>query len=239
MGVTVTVDAQSSQVQLLAVGGVRIGGRLELLAPTSELPRSQYSSRPVAALVERAPVSVVAAGIVSVDGAVVCGDEVPAGRTPLLLASAAGLQLRGELPFQTMLAVEAAPAGAGATIDGARGQSRVYPATFTPGVAPDSDFEVTGLLPWQQVPEYRDSGIVQYEASGSGLRIDWQATAPDPIRGTAPDLSAGRMERWQAARNRDRVVTGASAFVRFRLQARVRSGQPLPVVERLRLVEPR
>ena len=161
------------------------------------------------------------------------------GRTPLLLASAAGLRLGGALPFQTMLAVEAAPAGAGATIDGARGQSRVYPATFTPGVAPESDFEVTGLLPWQQVPEYRDSGVVQLEASGSGLRTDWQATAPDPIRGTAPDLSAGRMGRWQAARDRDRVVTGASAFVRFRLQARVRSGQPLPVVERLRLVEPR
>lgn len=238
-GVTVTVDAQSGPVQLCATGGVRVAGALSLLAPTAPLPPGQFARQPVAALVERAPVSVVAAGLVCVEGAVVAGGEVPADRTPLLLAGAAGLELRGELPFQTVLAVETGPGPGGATIEGARGQSKVYPATFTPGLAPGSDFEVTGLLPWQQMPAHRDSGVVQLEASGAGVRAEWQVTSPDPIRGETPDLSVGRMGRWQVARDRDRVVTGASAFVRFRLQARVQSGRTLPSIERLRLVEPR
>lgn len=238
-GVTVTIDAQGEPVHLCATGGVRIAGEVRLLAPTVALPTGRFGSQPVADLVDLAPVSIVAAGDVQVLGTIAADVEITGSETSLLLASAANLRLRGTLPFQTMLVVEARSGEPGSRIDGARGQSRVYPATFTPGLASGSAFDVVGLLPWRQLPDHRDSGTLHLGGLGRGLSVEWQSTPADPIRGESPDTSAGRMGRWQAARDRDVVVAGAGAFVRLRLRATVHSGEPLPSIERLRLVEQR
>lgn len=238
-GVTVTIDAQGAPVHLCATGGVRIAGDVRLLGPTVALPTGRFGTQPVAELVELAPVSMVAAGDVQIEGQVTTDTEVESGRSALLLASAATLRLRGSLPFQTMLVVEARSGEAGSRIDGARGQSRVYPATFTPGLAPGSDFEVVGLLPWKQIPNHRDSGTLHLGNQSRGLQVEWQPTPADPIRGESPDTSAGRMGRWQSARDRDVLVVGAGAFLRIRLSTRVRSSEPLPAIDRVRLVEQR
>jgi|GEM_PF-2712367 len=238
-GVTVTVDAQGGAVQLRATGGVRVAGQLKLKSPVIALPSGRFAPRPLSDLVELAPVSVVAAGPVSVEGSIVHVGELGPTQTALLLASATGLVLNGSLPLKTMLVAESSPGASGATIEGALGPAQVYPATFTAGLAPGSAFNVEALLPWKQLPSYVDGGLLQIEAASSGLQVEWQSTPADPIRGASPDLSAGRMGRWQVVRGGDVVVTGAGGFIRLRLRAALQSGEALPTIERLRVVEQR
>ena len=237
-GVTVTVDARDVPVRLRATGGVRVRGVLRIEGPSAPLPADRVGSRPVLDLIDAAPVSVVAAGGVAVLGRIESACDLAGGETALLLASASGLELRGALPLQTMLVVEAGGGDEG-LIAGARGPSPVYPATFTPGLAPGSDFDVVGVLPWRQLPLDQDAGVLQLGDGRSAVAVDWQATTADPIRGESPDTGAGRVGRWQPARDGDVVVVGGGAFLRLRLRARVRSASGLPEIERLRLVEQR
>ncbi len=237
-GVTVTVDARGAPVRLRATGGVRIRGTLRIEGPSAALPADRVGSRPVAGLIDAAPFSVVAAGAVAVLGRVESDADLAAGRTSLLLASASALELQAVLPLQTMLVVEAGE-GSLRRISGARGSARVYPATFTPGLAAGSDFEVVGVLPWRQLPVDQDAGVLQLGDGRSTLAVDWQATSADPIRGESPDTGAGRVGRWQPARDGDVVVVGGGAFLRLRLRARVRSAAGLPEIGRLRLVQQR
>ena len=237
--VTVTVDARSGPVQLCATGGVRVVGTLALLAPCIDPPDALFSSQPAADLIEIAPVSVVAAGAVVVEGAIQREGGSGSDGAALLLAGIAGISLEGPLPPRTMLVVETRFPGAGAEIRGARGASRVYPATFTDGLAPGSSFAVAARLPWRQLPAHIDAGLLQVEHVAPGVRIDWQSTAADPISGASPDLREGRMGRWQPIRSGGVAVSGAGDFVRLRLRAELRSDAPLPEIRRLRLVQPR
>jgi hypothetical protein len=239
VGVTVTVDARSGPVQLLATGGARIAGELKLQGPTVALPDGAFGLQPVSDLIEVAPVSVVAAGPITVEGAITHGDEGLLGQSALLLASAADLRLDGRLPILTMLAVESFGNGVGGSIYGVRGSSRVYPVMFVVGLAPGASYQVEAQLPWRRLPEYLDRGVLQLEGAGEAVSVDWQAAPADPIRGTRPDLSVGRAGRWQPARDGDVVVAAAGAFLRLRLRATVASGQPIPGVDRLRIVEQR
>ena len=107
------------------------------------------------------------------------------------------------------------------------------------GLAPGASYQVEAQLPWRRLPEYLDRGVLQLEGAGEAVSVDWQAAPADPIRGTRPDLSVGRAGRWQPARDGDVVVAAAGAFLRLRLRATVASGQPIPGVDRLRIVEQR
>lgn len=241
-GVEVTIDAQDGPVRLLAAGGIRIAGSLRLLgSPTALLPR--YTQYPVAELIDAARVALVAAGDIQVGGEIKSEMAVAETQSVLLLATAGSLRLRGGLPFQTILVPDteelgtAGPAGSASRIEGVRGQTLLYQGRFTPGVARGGDFDVAGMLPWRQLPAHLDSGTLEIGGLIGDLSIVWQATAADPIRGDHPDMSPGRVGRWQPARDRDVLMVGAGRFVRLKLSTRVRHGEPLPSVDELRLVE--
>ena len=235
-GVTVTVDARAAPVRICATGGVRIGGRLRLLSSTVEVPRERFGAPPVADLADLAPVAVLAAGAVRVDGAITHQAEPQAGRCALLLAGAAGLQLFGPIPYRSMLAVDAQSS---ATVAGATGQGVLMPANYTRGLAAGATVEVVHVLPWRQVPLHCEGGKLQVEGLLDGVQLDWQSTPADPIQGTMPDVTAGRTGRWQPARDGDSLFVEAGSFVRLRLRAQVGGGAGAPEIARLRLVEAR
>ncbi|MEC9047368.1 MAG: Ig-like domain-containing protein [Planctomycetota bacterium] len=238
-GVTVTVDARAGPVRVQATRGVRISGTLALVGQTMALPDGAFRLQPVIDLVDAAPISIVAAGSIQIDGEILRRAAPAPGQSALLLASGADLKLGGALPLNTMLALESGRRGGGGSIYGVRGAARVYPVTFTYGVAPGASFVVSGMLPWRRLPEYVDGGVLQVGGVAGEVEVEWQATPADPIRGSVPDLSQGRPGRWQAARSGDVVVAGAGAFVRLRLRSTVSSDRPLPSIERLWIVEQR
>ena len=236
-GVRVTVDAQGGPVRLLACGGMRIGGDLRLIAPTASLPAGRFVTQPVRALAAAAPVALLAAGDIEVRGNIVTDTRVSESDTVLMVATCGRLALRGALPFQTVLVVEESPEGVGGGIDGPRGQSLAYPASFTYGVAAGADFAVRAVLPWRQLPPHRDRGAVRIVEPSGELTMSWQATPADAMRADRPDLTAARMGRWQTTRDGEVLGVGAGAFVRFELQAAIRSGEAMPRLRELRLVE--
>ncbi len=234
--VTVTVDASSGPVRLLATGGMRLAGSLSLNGPATALPARAFISRPVADLISSARVALVAAGDLQVYGDITSSASISESETPLLLATAGWLRLHGELPFQSVLVVDPADRG-GWHIEGVRGQSKPYPAAFTVGLAAGAEIAFQGLLPWRQLPSHLDSGVLQIGDVPSELAVEWQATAADAIRRELPDLRTDRIGRWQPARDRDVLVVGGGGFVRLKLSARVREGEILPSIRELRLVE--
>lgn len=235
-GVTISIDAQDGPVQVLATGGMRIDGKLRLLGPPTLLPPGRYT-QPVRELVTASRISLVAAGDIHVAGVIETDAIVAESQTPLLLATASTLRLQGTLPFQTILVAEARDGDTASRIVGARGQSRPYLASFTEGPAPGSDFTVEGVLPWRQLPQHLDSGLLKFAERTGDLTISWQATPADAIRGDYPDLTAGRIGRWRVARDETVVVAGIGGFVRIRLRCRVRDERPFASLRELRLVE--
>jgi hypothetical protein len=235
-GVTVTLDATAGAVRLLSCGGVRVNGTIQLMGALAPMPQLR-AAVPVAELIERVNVALVAAGDIQVNGDIVSTSVVAQSQTALLLATAGWLRLNGNLPFQSVLVAEVRNGDMRSRIEGVRGQSRPFPAFFTSGLAEGADFEVQGLLPWRQLPPHLDSGLLQIGDLAGNITIVWQATAADAIRGEHPDLTVGHIGRWQYARDNDVLFVGGGAFVRMRLTARVRSGQSLPSISELRLVQ--
>ncbi len=238
-GVTVRVDASGSPVQLLACGSVHVAGRLELLGASRPLPRPLSRQQPVRELLHLAPVAIVAAGDVTIDGAVAAA-ALPADDTTTLLVAAAGAidlrELAGDLPFHTLLARETTGERGGGIL-GVRGQSLVLDAAFTYGVPAGADFTVRGTTAWRQLPLDRDGGVVHLVQASPGLQVSWQSAPPDPVRHSEPDLSIGRVSRLQPVAGGTTIAVAAGAFVRFTLHARVRAGDVLPRLAELRLCD--
>lgn len=232
-GVTVRLDASAGPVRLLSCGSVRVGGHVEIAAAPQPLP-ARRAQQPVRELIAAAPVAVLAAGEIEIQGRVSSHAGSAGDNTCLLLASAGGLDLRGmvgELPFHTMLAFETG----GSAIQGARGQSVVFVATFSYGLADGADFVVQGVTPWRLLPPDREAGVAELVDASPGLEIRWQAAPRDPVRPTLPDLALGRVGRLQTVRDQEDIVASAGSFVRFALTARVRSEAPVPKVRELRI----
>lgn len=236
-GVEVTIDATTGPVRLLSCGGVRIEGSLQLAGPISPLPARPFMAQPVQDLIDGVRVAIVAAGDLEIRGDVQSAAAISGSETALLLATAGWLRLHGSLPFQSVLVAEARGGESSSRIEGVRGQSRPYPASFTVGLAEGANFEVEAVLPWRRLPPHLDSGMLQLGDRSGDLAIVWQATAADAIRGELPDLAEGHIGRWQYARDGDVLVAGGGAFVRLRVTGRVRHGEPLPSLSELRLVE--
>ena len=235
--VTVTVDASSGPVRLLATGGMRLEGSLGLIGPATPLPARAFISRPVADLVSGARVALVAAGDVQIYGEITSSASISESETALLLATAGWLRLHGELPFQSVLVADSRGVGSVSRIEGVRGQSKPYPAAFTVGLAAGAEITFRGVLPWRQLPSHLDSGVLQIGDVPRPFVVEWQATSADAIRRERPDLRTDRIGRWQPARDRDVLVVGGGGFVRLKLTAVVREGEPLPSIRELRLVE--
>jgi hypothetical protein len=146
------------------------------------------------------------------------------------------MDLQGELPFRSLLAIEDDGLGAASRIRGARGQTVVCTATFQFGLARGADFEVYGATSWTAFPADRDTASLRMRDASPDLRVAWQSAPPDPLHRDRPDTSGGRLGRWQPVQDGDRVDAGAGQFVRLELRARATAGHPLPTVRELRLI---
>jgi hypothetical protein len=235
-GVRVRIEPGATPVQLLACGSVHIAGELELATAAAPVPPRQLQ-HPVAELAAAVPVALLAAGEIVISGRVHTQAPPLEGTTSLLLASAATIDLRTPIPFQTLLAVEATGEGPAAAIRGARGQSIVFDPTFTYGVAPGAEFVVRAFTPWRAMPVDRDSGRAHLVEPSADLQIAWQAAPPDPSRDNQPDLTLGRVGQLQPLRDGDTIAFAPGTFVRFELSAVVRAGRPMPRVQELRLTD--
>lgn len=231
-GVKVTIDASLAPVHLVAAGGVRIAGELELLAPAGRVPVRRLQTPPIEELRDAAAIAVVAGGAICIDGRVTASADAS-----WLLASADRLVLGSELPLHTLLAFDAATESSAPAIEGPRGQSTVVPAAFTFGVPPGADFVVSGCTPWRQLPVGRDGGVLQLVDRIGDLAVAWQTAPVDSYHPELPDLGVGRISRSQLAVPESRVVVPAGAFVRFELTGRALAGRPLPGLRELRLVD--
>lgn len=235
-GVTVTIDATAGPVRLLACGSVRIGGTLQLIDRPVPLRVRRFET-PATDFLTEASIAVLAAGDVHVTGAIRTVQKTPSDGSPLTLLCAGRMYLHGELPFHTLLAIEA-PADGGVAIVGARGQAIVAPpAVFTPGVAPGADIWVRGYTPWRQLPPDRDGGTVRLVEAAPGIAAAWQGAPADPLVPGEPDRRVGRHSQPQPVLDRDPIVTGPGGFVRFELVARVLHGTPLPTVREVLLID--
>ena len=237
-GVTLHVEPGAQGAVLQVVGGVRIAGRILVRGATPRTLARRFHAQPALELAEQAPVAIVAAGPIAVAGEV--GAEPPPGRdaTSLLLASASRIdlrELRGELPFHTILAVDEAAAGERPCLLGVRGQSIVVPAVFSYGLPPGASCTVEAELPWRAMPADRAAAMLQVQGGDIRLAVAWQVAPADPLRQGQPDLTMGRVGRQQAGRNGDVVAFQPGDFVRVVLRAQVAAGETALAVQ-VRLV---
>jgi hypothetical protein len=223
-------------VRLLACGGVRIAGTVHLLGEPAVLRVPRFVT-PAAVLLEEAVIAVLAAGDIHITGSVRTQRATPADASPLTLLAAGRMHLHGELPFQTLLAVESPPPGQDGPIVGTRGQASVAPVSFRYGAAVHADLWMRGCTPWQQMPPDRDGGRVQFEEAEPGLQIAWQTAPADPVSPTEPDRRIARHSQPQPVLDGDAIGIAPGSFVRFEFAVHVHPGTPLPSVREVRLIE--
>ncbi|MBX3461898.1 MAG: Ig-like domain-containing protein [Planctomycetes bacterium] len=236
-GVTVTLDATDAPVRVLACGGIRVAGDLVLRGSPGPLRLRRFEA-PAVDLLGEARIALLAAGDLQMQGRIRAEWPLSADGSPLTLLSAGRVQIGQELPFHTVLALEAPPPEQSVpVILGARGQALVTSATFTYGVPAGSDLQVTGLTPWRQLPPDRDSGFVRLVDASPGLAAAWQAAAPDALAPQQPDPRLARQSRPHPIQDGDLVTIGAGSFLRVELSARVQGGAPIPTVRELRLLD--
>jgi hypothetical protein len=234
-GVTVEIDATSGPVRILSCGDVRIDGTLRIAGDAFPVPLRRFET-PVAELLADAHTALLAAGDVHVRGEITATAHPGAGESPLTIAAAGRMHLRGALPFQTVLAVEAAAAGPGEpAIVGTLGQTTVVAARFEYGLAPGAEFAVRGFTSWRQMPLDRDVGVIVVRDADPELRFAAQTAPAHPVRRDEPDDRFGRLGRPQTVRDRDSLAVEPGTFVRFEVSADLTAGGPLPSLRELRL----
>jgi len=232
-GVRVVVDAASGPVQLLACGGVRIAGEVEIVGGAARVDVRPFRSVAVSELLASANVAIVAGGDVRVEGAVGSRDANIGGGSPLTIAAAGCMHLGGALPFNTLLAFEE---GNPRAISGPSGQVLRTPTTFTYGAAPGLDLVVRGYSGWRLVPVDRDAGVIRLSGADRDLLVGWQVASPDPLRAGRPDVPATGLARPQRVADGDVLSVTPGGWVRVQLEARV-TADSAPAVQDVRLVD--
>lgn len=236
-GVTVRVDANRQPVQLLAVGAVRIAGALAADAVPDRAPERRFQTMPVLELAAAVPVTLVAGGGIVLSGRLLAEPKPVAGQSTWALASSGPIDLRamqGELPFQTILAVDAAIDDGRTSVLGVRGQSLVFPVLFSYGVPAGASVRIEAVLPWRQMPADRTLGALRGLDADGRVSLHWQTAPADPVRRGLPDTSPGRVRRLEPAREGDPVAFAVGEFVRCTLTVQVAAGDlPLAVQPRI------
>ncbi|MCA8953397.1 MAG: hypothetical protein KDE27_28045 [Planctomycetes bacterium] len=234
--VRVRVEGSGSAVQLLACGGIRIAGELEFVGPGVPIPPLQHGAA-AAELIEQLPLVLVAAGDVRLEGAITTVTPLPPTDSAIAIAALGAIRLAGELPYNTVLAVENAPGRRRSPIQGARGQTFATSVTFTPGLAPGARFRCRGVSPWRQIAPDRDRAVVRFEGVDGGLEVEWQAVPENPVEAGTPDRRPDRMPRPRAVHDGEWIALEPGSFVRFLIAADVGAGRGLPEFRQLRLAD--
>lgn len=234
-GVRVRVES-SVPVQLLACGGIRVAGTLELSTPTELVPRLQRGA-PASEVLAQAPAALVAAGDIWLSGTVTTARPLPTDQTALTVASAARIELGGEMPYNTVLAVERGVARGSTPIVGPRGQSFPTTVEFEYGLAPGARIRAQARSEWRELGRDRDRGVLRFVDVDPALRVEWQTAPADPVQPDRADLRSDRLARPRRATDGEWLALEPGSFGRFLVSADLVAGLPLPSFEELRLAD--
>lgn len=228
-GVTVQVFGADGPVRFLAMGRARISGRLEFQAPflpgAAPPPLADFG-----ALAEGAEFLLLAASGIEVKGSVAGVAGVAHGA--LALVTAGELAVSGSAPAGTLLATErpgripSPPAGCVPV--------RVR---LRPGLAPGAESAASGWSPFLALPNDRAAALLRIRLAAAGIRTLWQVAPHDPLQRGVPDRDPARAAPAREAVDGQRIEAAAGAFLRLRLQAELRAGEPLPELISVRALD--
>lgn len=228
-GVTVRVFGAGGPVRFLAMGRARVAGRLEFQAPSLGGGVSPALAD-FGALAEASEFLLLAASGVEISGAV---DGVRGGaHGPLALVTAGELVVTGSVPPGTALATERP------------GMIPSPPAGCVPvrvrlrsGLPAGSECSVSGWSPFLALPADRAASVLRIRLAAPGLRTLWQSASHDPLQRGVPDRDPARAAPARDAVDGQRIEAPAGSFLRLRLQADLRAGEPLPELLSVRALD--
>ncbi|MCC6670154.1 MAG: Ig-like domain-containing protein [Planctomycetes bacterium] len=228
-GVCVTVRSEQPLV-LRSLTTIRIDGTLRLETPAGTAPAAG-SDQPVAAIAGLAGCALVAGDELAVEGRVEHRDERRLREaSALALVSGTRIRLAGRIPSGAVLA-------AGEEVQGdAIAPVPVHPL-FTQGLAGQASCTVEAWTPWYPLPR---SGATALEPSVLVARGDVsvaiQVATPDPFDTTRPFLDPGSLSAPIPLPGAASIPIASVSHVRFLLRATVRAGEPLPALDRVRVL---
>jgi hypothetical protein len=232
-GVTVTIDARSAPVQLLAVGRAQVNGRLVIEGDTGQPAPTSGPVGDARTIQRTAALSILAAGGIEIGpppAAIVA--PARAQNVTLALLTAGVLAVRGPVPY-VILATER---------NLGRGDSRVerchsQQVKLTPGLPDGAEVEAQGLTPFRALPPTIASPQLRVIDGDPALHVDWQSAPPQIDHPERPDPDPVRMTAFREAVDAQPLPVAPGSFLRLRLGARVRGGTPLPQVREFTLLD--
>ncbi len=227
-GVEVRVES-STPITIRSAGSVRIRGRLVLATPLVETSWSHGDRIGFASLLRASGCALIAGGAVRVDGTVehARGDE--AG-SPFSVLCGGDLVVRGRLPAETVLGVDPARRIVGALESPVRVE-----CPMTPGLTRGAEFAAESWTAWTRLPPgHPTTADIELVDPRGALDVVAQVAPPHSVDPSRPDLAAHRVSQPTPVGEAVELVPGS--FVRFRVQAFVCAGQPLPSLGGIRLL---
>ena len=228
-GVTVRVRGAAGPIRFLAMGRARIAGRLEFQAPF--LPSATVPAvADFGALAAGAEFLLLAPSGIEVTGSVVGVQGSTHG--PLALVTAGELAVSGTVPAGTLLATERA--GMFPTPPSGCVPVRVR---LRPGLPKGAECSVSGWSAFLALPSDRAASVLRIRLVAAGIRTLWQVAPHDPLQRGVPDLDPARVPPAREAVDGQRIEAAAGSFLRLRLQADLRAGEPLPELLSVRALD--
>lgn len=228
-GVTVRVLGADGPVRFLAMGRARVAGRLEFQAPSLSVG-TVPGLADFGALAEAAEFLLLAPSGIDVTGSIVGVEGASHG--PLALVTAGELSVAGTVPAGTLLAMERA--GMIATPPSGCVPVRVR---LRPGLPKGADCAASGWSSFLALPSDRAGSVLRIRLAVPGMRTLWQVAPHDPLQRGVPDLDPARAAPAREAVDGQRIEAPAGAFLRLRLQADLRAGEPLPELLSVRALD--
>ncbi len=229
-GVTVQVECRDGPVLLSAVGHASIAGSLVALAADRPMPPVPSLVEP-SILAEQASLTVTAASGIEVAGRIAAAAE---GRSvAVALVSAGWIRVTGSVPHGSVLATEngrllASPVPPGCVPVRIR---------LEPGLPEGAAVTAVGWSPFLALPFDRPATVLRIRNGAVGIRTLWQSAPHDPLRRGTPDLDPMRASAPRDAADGQRIDVPAGSFLRLRLQADLRGGEPLPELLSVRVLD--
>lgn len=235
-GVTVTLDQSLGPVQWLVTGAVRVRGNLVVVGGSAAFDERQLTPLPMQDWLDLRTAMVLAAGDLAVEGEIRTAAPAAPGTTSLVLASGGQLQLGGELPYRTVLVMDAqASTATSARIVGPRGQAILRTAQFGATTTVAAGVAGDAVTNWVRVPDNQTLGEFAMEDASPGFAVAWQQAPPHAVALGTPDESPLRVTPFQRVRDRERVALTPGHFVRLRLSAEAGT-EGLPSARAVRLL---
>lgn len=228
-GVTVRVFGADGPVRFLAMGRARVAGRLEFQA-TALGGASVPALADYGAIAEAAEFLLLASSGLEVLGGIegVAGSQHGA----LALVTAGELAIPGTVPPGTLLATERP----GRIVSPPAGCIPVR-VRLQPGMPKGAECSVSGWSPFLALPADRAGSLLRIRLAAPGLRTLWQTAPHDPLQRGVPDLDPARAAPAREAVDGQRIEAPAGSFLRLRLQADLRAGEPLPELLTVRALD--